>query len=231
MKKFLLTLAAVALASSALMAQTNVPTPVQEEPDRVQMKALSRNPSGIDIATGMDKNQDVKHECKDHKDGQACNKPADQQCPDCKAKAAAKQGECKKAEGKQCDKAAGMNHECKKAEGKQCDKAAGMKHECKKAEGKQCDKAAGMKHDCKKAEGKQCDKAAGMKQDCKKAEGKQCDKAAGMKQDCKKAEGKQCDKAAGMKHECKDHKDGQACNKPADQQCPDCKAKAAAKKN
>ena len=56
----------------------------------------------------------VKKECcKDHKAGQKCDKPADQQCPDCKAQAA-----------KQCDKAA-----------KQCDKATGMKHECKKAEG------------------------------------------------------------------------------------------------
>ena len=103
----------------------------------------------------------VKKECcKDHKDGQKCDKPADQQCPDCKEKAA-----------------------------KQCDKAA-MKHECK--EGKQCDKAA-MKHECK--EGKQCDKGAIKK----------------------------------MHQECKDHQDGKPCNKPADQQCPDCKEKA--KKN
>jgi len=50
-----------------------------------------------------------------------------------------------------------------------------------------------------------------------------------MKHECKKGEGKQCEKAAGMKHECKGHKDGQACTKPADQQCDDCKA--AAKKN
>ena len=108
--------------------------------------------------------QAQKECCKDHKDGQKCDKPADQQCPDCKAKAA--------------------------------------KQECKKAEGQKCEKAAGMKHECKE----------------------------GMKK-CEKAEGQKCEKAAGMKHECKDHKDGQACNKPADQQCPDCKAKAAAKKN
>jgi len=68
-----------------------------------------------------------------------------------------------------------------------------------------------------------------MKHECKKGEGKQCEKAAGMKHECKKGEGKQCEKAAGMKHECKGHKDGQACTKPADQQCDDCKA--AAKKN
>ena len=158
MKKFLLSLALVAFAASASMAQTaNVSAP--------QVK---------------------KECCKDHKDGQKCDKPADQQCPDCKEKAA-----------KQCDKAA--MKECKKAEG--------MKHECKKAEGQKCEKAEGMKHECKKAEG--------MKHECKEGEAKQCDKAAMMK-----------------KHEeCKDHKDGQPCTKPADQQCPDCKEKAAAKKN
>ena len=133
MKKFLLSLAIMAFAASASMAQTaNVSAP--------QVK---------------------KECCKDHKDGQKCDKPADQQCPDCKEKAA-----------------------------KQCDKAA-MKHECK--EGKQCEKAAGMKHECK--EGKQCDKGAIKK----------------------------------MHQECKDHQDGKPCNKPADQQCPDCKEKA--KKN
>ena len=41
---------------------------------------------------------------------------------------------------------------------------------------------------------------------------------------------KKCEKAQAAKHECKDHKDGK-CDKPADQQCSDCKAKAAAKKN
>ena len=69
-----------------------------------------------------------------------------------------------------------------------------------------------------------------MNHECKKGEGQQCEKAAGMKHDCKKGEGQQCDKAAGMKHECKDHKDGQPCTKPADQQCDDCK-KAAGQKN
>ena len=155
MKKFLLSLALVAFAASASMAQTaNVSQP--------QVK---------------------KECCKDHKDGQKCDKPADQQCPDCKEKAA-----------KQCDKAA-MKHECKEAKG--------MKHECKEGAAKQCDKAA-MK-DCKKAEG--------MKHECKEGAAKQCDKAAMKK----------------MHHECKDHKDGQKCDKPADQQCPDCKDKA--KKN
>ncbi len=222
MKKFLLTLAAVALACSAMMAQTNVPTPVQEEPDRIQNRHLSKNPTGMDVPTGYDKAQtvaDKKDCCKDKKEGQACNKPADQQCPDCKAKAAAAQ-QCKKAEGKQCDKAA-AGHECKKAEGMKCDKAAAG-HECKKAEGmKKCDKAAAG-HECKKAEGMKCDKAAAG-HECKKAEGmKKCDKAAA---------GHECKKAEAKKDCCKDKKEGQACNKPADQQCPDCKAKAAAKKN
>ena len=210
MKKFLLTLAALAFATSALMAQT--PTvPVQEEPDRVQMRALSMNPSGNDIPTGYDKPQVVnqtKHECKDHKDGQPCTKPADQQCDDCKAKAAAAQKhECKKGEGHNCDKAEGMKHECKKGEGHNCDKAEGMKHECKKGEG--------HKHECKKGEG--------PKHECKKGEG--------PKHECKEGAPKQCDKGAikKMHEECKDHKDGQPCTKPADQQCPDCKEKA--KKN
>ena len=165
MKKFLLTLVAVVFAASTMMAQA----PVTEKKK--------------DAAHKCEKIEMKKHEkCDGHKDGQACNKPADQQCPDCKAKAAAAQKhECK--EGKQCDKAAGMKHECK--EGKQCDKAAGMKHECK--EGKQCDKAASMKHECK--EGKQCDKAAADKKDCckdKKMEGKKCDKPADQQcPDCK----------------------------------------------
>ena len=185
MKKFLLTLVAVVFAASTMMAQA----PVTEKKK--------------DAAHKCEKIEMKKHEkCDGHKDGQACNKPVDQQCPDCKAKAAAAQ-----------------KHECK--EGKQCDKPAGMKHECK--EGKQCDKAAGMKHECKEGK-KQCDKAAGMKHECK--EGKKCDKAAGMKHECKEGK-KQCDKAAGMKHECKE---GEKCDKPADQQCPDCKEKAAAQK-
>ncbi len=186
MKKFLLTLIVAAFAACPMVAQ-NANTAVQSH-------------------------QVVKHECKDHKDGQACNKPADQQCNDCKAKAAA---------AHQCDKAEGMK-KCDKAEGtKKCDKAEGMK-KCDKAEGtKKCDKAEGTK---------KCDKAEGMKK-CDKAEGmKKCANAEGMKK-CDKAEGTKCQKTAAMKHECKDHKDGQACNKPADQQCNDCKAKAAAKKN
>jgi len=148
MKKFLLSLVLMAFAANTMTAQSAVAAP--------QVK---------------------KECCKDHKDGQPCTKPADQQCDDCKAKAA----EAKK-------------HECKKAEGQKCEKAAGMKHECKKAKGQKCEKAEGMKHECKKAEGKQCAK-----------------------------------EAAAKKHECKDHKDGQPCTKPADQQCDDCKA--AAKKN
>ena len=60
MKKFLLSLALVAFAASASMAQTaNVSAP--------QVK---------------------KECCKDKKmDGKKCDKPADQQCPDCKEKA------------------------------------------------------------------------------------------------------------------------------------------------
>ena len=151
MKKFLMTLAAVALATGAIMAQTPANNTALEEPDRIQTRHLSMNPSGTDIPTGYDKPQAVaqKHEqCKGHMDGQQCDKPADQQCDDCKAKAAAAQKhECKKGEGQQCDKAA-MKHECKKGEGQQCDKAA-MKHECKKGEGHQCDKAAADKSNVK----------------------------------------------------------------------------------
>ena len=203
MKKFLLTLAAVALAASAMMAQTNVTTTTVEEPDRVQMKEFSKNPTGRDVATGNMPQQQVKHECKDHKDGKPCTKPADQQCPDCKAKAEMKDC-CKdgmKAEGKKCDK----------AEGKKCEKAEGMK--CEKAEGKKCEKAEGKK--CEKAEGMKCEKAEGMKLENRKANKLQKAEKVGMKHEVKKAEG--------MKHECKD---GKACDKPADQQCPDCKDKA-----
>ena len=175
MKKFLLSLALVAFAASVSMAQA----PVKVNDAKVA----------------------PKHEkCEGHKDGKACDKPADQQCDDCKAKAA-------------------MKHECKE----------GMKHECKEGQGHKCDKAEGMKHECKEGEGKQCDKAAMMKKhECKEG------KAPMMKKhECKEGEAKQCDKAAMMKkhEECKDHKDGQPCTKPADQQCPDCKEKAAAKKN
>ena len=134
MKKFLMTLAAVALATGAIMAQTPANNTALEEPDRIQTRHLSMNPSGTDIPTGYDKPQAVaqKHEqCKDHMDGQQCDKPADQQCDDCKAKAAAAQKhECKKGEGQQCDKPA-MKHECKKGEGQQCDKAAADKSNVK----------------------------------------------------------------------------------------------------
>ena len=110
--------------------------------------------------------QEVKKECcKDHKDGQKCDKPADQQCPDCKAKAAeAKQHECKKAQGQKCEKAEGM-----KCEGKKLECKEGMK-DCKKAEGMKCDKANAEKKDCckdKKMEGKKCDKPADQKDCCK----------------------------------------------------------------
>ena len=134
MKKFLMTLAAVALATGAIMAQTPANNMALEEPDRIQTRHLSMNPSGTDIPTGYDKPQAVaqKHEqCKGHMDGQQCDKPADQQCDDCKAKAAAAQKhECKKGEGQQCDKAA-MKHECKQGAGHQCDKAAADKSNVK----------------------------------------------------------------------------------------------------
>ena len=139
MKKFLLSLAIMAFAASASMAQTaNVSAP--------QVK---------------------KECCKDHKDGQKCDKPADQQCPDCKEKAA-----------KQCDKAA-MKHECKEGM-KDCKKAEGMKHECKEGM-KDCKKAEGMKHECKEGAAKQCDKAAMMKkhEECKDHKaGQPCNKPA-----------------------------------------------------
>ena len=186
MKRFLLTLIVAAFAVTAVNAQANVP---QEQ---------------------------VKKECcKDHKDGKKCDKPADQQCPDCKEKAAAApKHECKKGEGHECKE--GMKHECKKGEGQECKE--GMKHECKKGEGHECKE--GMKPECKKGEGHECKE--GMKK---------CDKAEGPKHECKEGAPKQCDKGAikKMHEECKDHKDGQPCTKPADQQCPDCKEKA--KKN
>lgn len=138
MKKLLLSLALVVFAATSMTAQTaNFSAP--------QVK---------------------KECCKDKKmDGKKCDKPADQQCDDCKAKAAAGKQECKKAEG--------MKHECKKAEGmkQECKKAEGMKHECKEGAAKQCDKAAAQKKDCckdKKMDGKQCDKPADQQcPDCK----------------------------------------------------------------
>jgi len=144
MKKFLLSLMLVAFAAS-INAQTVAPV-----------------------------KQEIKKECcKDHKDGKKCDKPADKQCPDCKAKAAAAQ-----------------NHECK--EGKKCDKAVAQKQDCckdKKMEGKKCDKAQAMKK-CEKADGmKKCEKTAAQMKDCckdKKMEGKKCDKPADKQcPDCK----------------------------------------------
>jgi len=59
MKKLMLTLAAIAIAASALNAQVTNQQVVNEEPDRVQMRALSKDPTGIDIKTS---NEDVKDE-------------------------------------------------------------------------------------------------------------------------------------------------------------------------
>ena len=139
MKKFLLTLIVAAFAVGAMSAQT--------------VKATTQ-PVAIEI----------KHECKDHTDGKPCTKPADQQCDDCKAKAAAAQKhECKEGM-KECKKAEGMKHECKEGM-KDCKKAEGMKHECKEGM-KDCKKAEGMKHECK--EGQKCDKPADQQcPDCK----------------------------------------------------------------
>ena len=167
---------------------------------KVKMKKLLFSLVMLALATNVMVAQDVnkapkapqaKECCKDHKDGQKCDKPADQQCPDCKAKAAAEQKDCEK----KCEKAAGK-HECEKAEGKKCEKAAGKK--CEKAEGKKCEKAAGMKHECKKEAKKDCQKAEGMK--CEKAEKKDC-----AKHECEKAEGKKCEKPADQ--QCPDCKD------------------------
>ena len=150
MKKFLMTLMVAVFAVGAMSAQTvkNTKAPIKQ------------------VAV------EKKHECKDHKDGQPCTKPADQQCDDCKAKAAAPQKlQRNKAEGQQCKKAEGMKHECKEGK-KECDKAAGMKHECKEGK-KECDKAAAETKDCckdKKMEGKKCDKPADQQcPDCKEA--------------------------------------------------------------
>ena len=140
MKKILLSLILMAFAATTMTAQTATQPAAQ-----------------------------VKKECCKNKkmDGKKCDKPADQQCPDCKAQAA-----------KQCDKAA-----------KQCDKATGMKHECKKAEGMKHECKEGKKHECKKAEGMKCDKANAEKKDCckdKKMDGKKCDKPADQQcPDCK----------------------------------------------
>ena len=128
MKKILLSLILMAFAATTMTAQTATQPAAQ-----------------------------VKKECcKDNKAGQKCDKPADQQCPGCKAQAA---NQCNKA-AKQCDKAQGMKHECKE----------GMK-DCKKAEGMKCDKANAEKKDCcknKKMDGKKCDKPADQQcPDCK----------------------------------------------------------------
>ena len=200
MKKFLLSLAIVAFAASVSMAQA---------PVKANAKVIA-----------------PKHEkCEGHMDGKVCDKPADQQCDDCKAKAAeAKKHECKEGMHK-CDKAEGMKHECKEGQKHECKE--GQKHECKEGMKPECKE--GMKHECKEGPKHECKE--GMKHECKEGMKPECKE--GMKHECKEGEGKQCDKGAikKMHEECKDHKDGQPCTKPADQQCPDCKEKAAAKKN
>ena len=65
MKKFFMTLVVAVFAVGAMSAQTAKAT--------TQQVVIEK-----------------KHECKDHKDGKPCTKPADQQCPDCKEKAAKK---------------------------------------------------------------------------------------------------------------------------------------------
>jgi|GEM_PF-3095417 len=151
MKKIMLLLAAMAIATSSLSAQVTtepVGTATVEEPDRVQMRALSKDPTGTDIVTS---NQ--------LKEVKKCDKVEGKKC--------------QKAEGKTCDKAEGQK--CQKAEGKKCDKAEG--HKCQKAEGKTCEKAEGQKcqkdaahADCHKA-GEACTKPADQKcEKCKQAE-------------------------------------------------------------
>ena len=94
--------------------------------------------------------QAKKECCKDHKDGKACDKPADQQCPECKEKAAAPKHECKKDGDHKCDKPAAPKHECKKDGDHKCDKPAAPKHECKKDGDHKCDKPADKQcADCK----------------------------------------------------------------------------------
>jgi len=66
MKKFLLTLAVMVIAAGSVTAQDKV---VKSDKAPIAKAQLVAQP---------------KHECKDHKDGQPCTKPADQQCPDCK---------------------------------------------------------------------------------------------------------------------------------------------------
>ena len=103
MKKFLMTLVVAVFAVGAMSAQVSKTA--------TQQVVIEK-----------------KHECKDHKDGKPCTKPADQQCDDCKAKAAAAQKhECKQEAGKKCEKTATEMMDCckdKKMEGKQCDKPA-----------------------------------------------------------------------------------------------------------
>jgi len=152
MKKLMLTLAVLALSSNWLLAQDV--TPVNggtiEEPDRVEMRMMSKDPTGADVITS---NQ-VKDETP------KCTK--------------AEGHKCAKAEGKTCEKAAaakecakGEGHKCAKAEGKTCEKAAAAK-ECAKGEGHKCTKGEGK--ECHKA-GEACTKPADEKCDeCKKAE-------------------------------------------------------------
>ena len=77
MKKFLLTLAVAALASMAMMAQTTATNTAQEEPDRIQMRHLSKNPTGLDTPTGYDKPQ-VKKETREEIETNLSGKASEQ---------------------------------------------------------------------------------------------------------------------------------------------------------
>ena len=74
MKNFLMTLIIFAFASNVMMAQSNN-TKAETKPQKEQVTAKHECKKG------------EGHECKNHKEGQACKKTADQQCDKCKAEA------------------------------------------------------------------------------------------------------------------------------------------------
>jgi len=127
MKKLFITLALLAMTAGTMVAQdvTNTTTATVEEPDRVEMRAMSKNPSGRDIATGLQVND--THKCQ-KAEGQKCDK----------AEGAHK---CQKAEGQKCDKAEAA-HKCQKDGNTECHKAG---QKCDKPDDQKCDK-------CKQAE-------------------------------------------------------------------------------
>ena len=115
MKKFLFSLVVMAFAANTMTAQ---------------------------IAQPVGQPQ-VKKECCKKEGEKKCDKPAAQQCPECKAQAAAPQQECKKAEG-QCKKDAAPQQECKKADG-QC-KGHDGGQACNKPADQQCPECKAKKN-------------------------------------------------------------------------------------